>query len=1036
MFGFDSRTDPIWRGRRRAGRVTLLLLILLALVGGLATADGRATPPAWQTPYIIKNIANKTEDLSVYTTVANDDYLVFQVQGAPQPDVFTQELWRTDGMAGNTILLEDAVDRVYNELAFLGDQIIMSVRDDNEDNDIGEELWTSDGTPGGAKLLADLAPGRLSSRPADLTRSGPYIFFTAEAYDGDYALGSQLWRTDGTPEGSIRLTGKDLNLDVYVVAPQWPDTGGIGDYKGAAYSLAQSTDPASETIIYLLRSDGSVAGTTIVTELAGITGFPRNLDTSGPLMIFQGGIDQLWRSDGTSQGTTVLHQTQPGREILRFAVADTLIYYLIRDEQGTVSLWTSTGQPASNKLVATLPESSPHLFTMGNRLFFVASDPLHGLEPWTSDGTPAGTHLLKDIAPGTADGVRYFDSDMRVAGDTFYFAGVSGYFQDFNVPMSLWRSDGTTAGTVEVPLGLPKEGNPLPVPLEALGGELFFLASDNVHGREPWLTKNGGTSAAFIKDINRLDTLSSLPRVFNYTNDTLFFLADGGLWRSDGTDQGTQVLIENVFDELELAWEADQYGVAADWLYFLVKNQAKDRTELWRTDGTAGRTAPFGYWPGTSGPSRASLMTGVNDLLYFAHSAPDGSQQLWRSDGSAGGTYPLFGLEDPDGKAKTQITAIAGVGNRVFFVIDNWFIGTELLVTDGTAASTRLVKDIVPGEGKGSDPQELVAFGNVLTFTADDGKHGRELWRSDGTEAGTFMIKDIRPGTAGSDPTELTIFNNALYFSADDGMHGRELWRSRGDAAGTRMILDIPGGGGAPIELTPGLDWLYYSGWDATHGYQLWRSDGTSAGTKMVVALEHQEISWPRGLAAVDNTVFFNLQTNVGELAFQSDGTAEGTFAHEEAFPGFGGYEYRELTPTPGRLFFAAPYSYAGDEPAAQVLSLARFDPARLYVPEGGVWKRYELALNRRPTAPVTVTISSPDGLEIGPTTVTFTPDNWNTPQVINVRATASGPGAETRPATIQHQLQTADALLNGEMISLPVVVRVWRYNYLPTITR
>jgi hypothetical protein len=142
------------------------------------------------------------------------------------------------------------------------------------------------------------------------------------------------------------------------------------------------------------------------------------------------------------------------------------------------------------------------------------------------------------------------------------------------------------------------------------------------------------------------------------------------------------------------------------------------------------------------------------------------------------------------------------------------------------------------------------------------------------------------------------------------------------------------------------------------------------------------------------------------------------------------------MTPAPGRLFFVAPYSYAGDEPAVQVLSLTLTDPQMLYLPQGGAGKRYMLALNLRPAAAVTVEISSTDMLEISPNRITFTPDNWKTPQQINVRAPGGGPNTETRPATIEHAFVTADPVLSGAVTTMPVVIRHWRFGYLPTVIR
>jgi ELWxxDGT repeat protein len=69
---------------------------------------------------------------------------------------------------------------------------------------------------------------------------------------------------------------------------------------------------------------------------------------------------------------------------------------------------------------------------------FAAADPPTGLELWKTDGTAAGTVLVKDIAPGGgADPTR-----LTALGNILLFEandGTSG--------MELWKSDGTAAGT-------------------------------------------------------------------------------------------------------------------------------------------------------------------------------------------------------------------------------------------------------------------------------------------------------------------------------------------------------------------------------------------------------------------------------------------------------------------------------------------------------------------------------------------------------------------------------------------------------------
>src|SRR5207244_3151648 len=75
---------------------------------------------------------------------------------------------------------------------------------------------------------------------------------------------------------------------------------------------------------------------------------------------------------------------------------------------------------------------------MNGVLYFSATDAAHGDELWRSDGTAAGTYLLKDIRPGIGKSAPR--SFTAVGGALFFAAndGADGF--------ELWKTDGSAAG--------------------------------------------------------------------------------------------------------------------------------------------------------------------------------------------------------------------------------------------------------------------------------------------------------------------------------------------------------------------------------------------------------------------------------------------------------------------------------------------------------------------------------------------------------------------------------------------------------------
>jgi len=378
------------------------------------------------------------------------------------------------------------------------------------------------------------------------------------------------------------------------------------------------------------------------------------------------------------------------------------------------------------------------LTAVGGTLFFIADTGTIGLELWKSDGTAAGTVLVKDIWPGAFSSS---PSSLVDLGGTLFFEA-----RDSTAGSELWKSDGTEAGTVLVKDILPGPAGSSPIYLTVLGGTLFFRANGG-------LWKSDGTEAGtvLVKDI-----FICCPPLVDF-GGTLFFYANGSeIWKSDGSTAGT-VLVKDISPANSIS----KLTPAGGMLFFRAV-EATTGEELWKSDGTAaGTTLLKDIWPGTF-QSNLSSLTEFDGVLFFA--ADDGKigKELWKSDGTVAGTALL--KEIAPGTSSSDPSWLLDIDGTLFFRAGNATAGAELWKSDGTAAGTVPVKDIWPGT-EWSGPNGLTALGSTLFFAANDGFAGYELWQSDGTESGTVLARDIRLN-GWSNPYDLTAVDTTLFLVA------------------------------------------------------------------------------------------------------------------------------------------------------------------------------------------------------------------------------------------------------------------------------
>lgn len=596
---------------------------------------------------------------------------------------------------------------------------------------------------------------------------------------------------------------------------------------------------------------------------------------------------ELWRTDATAAGTAFLADVYPGAPsglsapsgAVRTAFLGGVLLFPAAGPQGTSALWRTDGTPAGTWLVRSFAGSAlpQHLTVVGSTAFFAADDGTHGLELWRTDGTPAGTSLVIDLSPGSAGStVRH----LAAFGSELMFV------VNLDVNTQLWRTDGTAAGTRLV----HDFGQLLFFPILDVGGGvehegiLYFVGYDHAHGNELWRSDGTPAGTYLLKDVvpgsgmgarhDRTEILATSRGVFFNAGDTV---TDNELWITDGTEAGT-VMVADINPGASSS--PRHLTVFGDSVIF----QADDGVhgaEPWISDGTAAGTRMIhDVWPGASG-SAPQLFTVTGDTVFFSAEAPGMGRELWRTDGSAPGTVLVRDVRPgPEGSTPA---AFALYGNLVLFRADDGAVGGELWRTDGTAAGTMLVADIARPVAMGASIGNLAAFVDRIAFTADDGVHGSEPWVSDGTAAGTSLITDLTPGADGSSVAFLTGLADRLLLGAFVPGQGWALLGSDGTGAGTTVLKVVN-----PVATTPyGIRFgplgvlgekLVFQADDGVRGTHPWITDGTPEGTDLLLELPFRSSGALYGVVHRGELYFLKDNfVNAEAALWKTDGTAAGT---------------------------------------------------------------------------------------------------------------------------------------------------------------
>ena len=594
------------------------------------------------------------------------------------------QLWKTDGTDGGTVQVTDGV---YNP------RLLAAASDGRLMFHYNGSLWSSDGTDAGTQDLLTDSPSVCAST------ASTFLCFLS---DDDKESGYELWQSDGSFDGTVKVPGVRTNQYVSAYGSQFYALG------KDLYFAFDDNEHGRE----LWVSDGTEGGSKM---LADVNTLPSN--SAYPWIYLADNVKGT-RSDENNQYQKISIRNN--------------LFFIARDGRHGEGLWKTDGTETGTVLVKDInPNGNDRvgrMFKVGDRLYFTATDGEHGRELWVTDGTEAGTSMVFDGNPGSADG---YPRPL---------ANLNGKLL-FKFDLSLWITDGTSVGTDIVDV--------------AIDPRKVFVVGDKAMIFDNWSESIIVTDGTFEGTLTIDSDKDDGPYTYGISNyaildDMAYFpafdrIGSLRLWKSDGTLEGTNIVKKiNMFDND--VYDGRQSMIVYNNAVYFVAQTPENGYELWKSDGTEDGTVMVNDIAVDGFSSYPEEFNIVNDSLIFK--ADDGihGYELWVTNGTAEGTSMLkeISVDNPD----SEIYYYYRLGNYLYFSANDFVHGRELWRTDGTTDGTLMLKDIFEGEST-SWPSAFMSYGDLLYFSANDGVHGTELWVTDGTTDGTRLLKDIYEGEEG-----------------------------------------------------------------------------------------------------------------------------------------------------------------------------------------------------------------------------------------------------------------------------------------------
>jgi ELWxxDGT repeat protein len=198
---------------------------------------------------------------------------------------------------------------------------------------------------------------------------------------------------------------------------------------------------------------------------------------------------QLWSTDLSTNLTSKVKDFNidyyPYSNNMIAKVLNNKLYIVLQQK-----LYISDGTTAGTFQISDIYNVGNSLQESNGNVFFSGSNNIYGKELWKTDGTLAGTAIVKDINPGFNSSVWGSDKLYKFNNKIVFLATAN------NLDWELWSTDGTDSNTIS------------------------------------YYTLNNGYPILYDYDVE--------------SDNGMLFTINGNLWKTDGTFNGTNLIYNNI----------------------------------------------------------------------------------------------------------------------------------------------------------------------------------------------------------------------------------------------------------------------------------------------------------------------------------------------------------------------------------------------------------------------------------------------------------------------------------------------------------